>query len=237
MLLAVVIALATVVFLPRCKKAETMAANNAAVSLPAPITAFTILGEKLGLQSLAPERVEGSATIYRISAVPVGVNEEAINLDGKEVILTPVVDGRSAISFVGGKILTLDHLGRRLIYDHIPVADLSGLSVRTKEVLLLVTLYLELTDKKNPRKSPWKTGGISTEGSQTRCEWTVFNVAGTESTAIRRTENEAAAFIFRHSDCRLEDGVDTGCLWGNFYCVATQTISCSSYCFWIDIRK
>lgn len=59
------------------------------------------------------------------------------------------------------------------------------------------------------------------------CERTIATIRPTETGAISNVTAATNKFIKDHPDCKRVYGVDTGCLWGGYACIATQSISCS----------
>lgn len=59
------------------------------------------------------------------------------------------------------------------------------------------------------------------------CNRTITLIRYTESSAIYHVQQATQTFLEDHSDCSTLYGVDSGCLWGGYGCVATQQIHCS----------
>ncbi len=63
--------------------------------------------------------------------------------------------------------------------------------------------------------------------SKKACERTITSLRYSRSSASNHVKSATDKFIAEHPDCKRVDGVDAGCLWEDYGCVATQAISCS----------
>lgn len=59
------------------------------------------------------------------------------------------------------------------------------------------------------------------------CSRTIMALRTTKSRAMAYITSATNDFIKAHPDCKKVFGIDSGCLWGDYGCVATQELSCS----------
>lgn len=59
------------------------------------------------------------------------------------------------------------------------------------------------------------------------CRRTIVSIQDRRSSAISTVEAITIGFLRNHPDCRRRFGVDSGCLWGDYLCIATQEIECT----------
>lgn len=87
---------------------------------------------------------------------------------------------------------------------------------------------IENNNLSNPNNSPIGNKlSVLPEGEEGGCERTIMSIRTTESSAISHVNSATATYIEDHPDCKKIYGVDTGCLWGGYGCVATQSIKCT----------
>lgn len=64
-------------------------------------------------------------------------------------------------------------------------------------------------------------------GSGGGCERTIISLRTTETRAISHVNSATDEFLKEHKDCKRIYGIDSGCIWGGYGCIATQSITCT----------
>jgi hypothetical protein len=95
------------------------------------------------------------------------------------------------------------------------------------DISIAMAILIELTNKKITRYDFTKENYNTVKVQSASCEKTLVSIDYTESRVSARIENLTNSYLSSHKDCHTIYGVDTGCLWGDYGCVATQSISCS----------
>ena len=120
------------------------------------------------------------------------------------------------------KTFKLDYNGQ--LYEAASVEQLNDNQIAMLSLLSVV--YLELTDKSLPRSGKDKdVQDIKSEDFN--CRKTVVSFRKTRSSASENVGTFAKTFIKTHPDCKLIYGVDSGCLWEDYGCFATQELECT----------
>lgn len=206
------------------------------------IIGFSELGRAIGLGQLERTHWNSQSVQYNIKAGKAGLvfsgGEHMINLNA------------SVVTYSAGKIVqlkspdhvisTLDVTKGMLVVNkksiRLTSETIEQLSPSEHEALIILScLYAEIavTKSKSELESlsqrPAEVPGYDTPAAGP-CSWTVVNAGGSRGIAIDRTNREVRAFLSNHLDCRSVLSVSVGCIWGDFYCVATQEIQCTRYC-------
>lgn len=130
------------------------------------------------------------------------------------------------------KTFQLDYNGQ--LYDAASVEQLNDNQIAM--LSLLTVAYLELTDKSLPRFQKAETvADVANPGmdgadpglDDFNCRKTAVSFRTSRSSASEHVTKFANDYIKTHPDCRKIYGVDAGCLWEDYGCMATQEIECT----------
>ena len=86
-----------------------------------------------------------------------------------------------------------------------------------------------INDKQSNLKETFQNSKTSyiDENDAGGCERTIVSIRSGESRAIAYVTAATDDFIKAHPDCKRIYGIDTGCVWGSYICIASQSIKCS----------
>ena len=234
-----VMVMASAVAIGACSK------NESPLSIPneeKEIKNFSRLGKAIGLEQLTRTHWNSQSVQYNIEAGTAELlfsgAEHKINLNA------------STVSYSVGKIVqlktfdnvisTLDLTKGILIVNKKTIEltreRVEELSPSEHEALIILSCLYAETAVSGSKSGQEPLSGRPLESlsydtpAAGPCSWTVINVGGTKGIAIDRTNREVNAFLSNHLDCRAVLNVSVGCVWEDFYCLATQEIQCMQYC-------
>jgi hypothetical protein len=90
------------------------------------------------------------------------------------------------------------------------------------QIFVLLSIFDEI---KNP-KLPENTNEYEQRKADP-CMRTIVSFRTTKSKAEYYVNSAVNAYIKAHPDCSRAYGLDSGCIWGDYGCVATQEILCT----------
>lgn len=199
------------------------------------ITNLAKFTRALGIESI--ERISpliGNVVEFRLNGGFRNLNGATVHTAGATLAYKLGPDESISLSFSNESISSALQINSRektfkLNYNgqHYDAASVEQLNDNQIAMLSLLTIaYLELTDKSLPRLEKDKDAqNIKTEDY--KCRKTVVSFRTTRSSASENVSNFAKTFIKTHPDCRLIYGVDSGCLWEDYGCFATQELECT----------
>ncbi|MGV3764870.1 MAG: hypothetical protein ACO1NW_02015 [Chitinophagaceae bacterium] len=171
---------------------------------------------------------------FRLSGGFKNLNGATVKTEGATLEYRLEPDESIALSFSNEKITSALLVNSReksfkLKYDGqlYDAASVDWLNDNQIAMLSLLTVaYLELTDKSLPRLEKDKDAQ-DIKSEDFNCRKTVVSFRKTRSSASENVGTFAKTFIKTHPDCKLIYGVDSGCLWEDYGCFATQELECT----------
>jgi len=145
----------------------------------------------------------------------------AIESKGAQTRLTLTIEQSSSIQ------LDLRNEYKQIYYagSNSPIKFESLSEKEATRIMIALVLYNEMM---NP--------GVERQVSKNRvgepelnagCDRTIMTIYSTRSAATDHLKTTTDQFLKAHPDCFKVHGVDSGCLWGDYGCVATQEIHCN----------
>lgn len=208
---------------------------------------LTNLSRSLGITSLERIYDDVSSARFIVNSVPTDVLTYQILTNGHVNLI--LVKQNSYYNVL------LDPLKKAITYrtdDKNPYIEFNHentLSVsNTSELgaVVLISLFIELTkeniDRYNDNMNrisldhsndkPYQTSsGLSMSTRQiyalASCDRTIVSIRNSKSASEHHVAEAVTDFLEDHEDCQTIYGVDTGCLWGDYICISSQSIRCS----------
>lgn len=180
---------------------------------------------------------------YKLYGCQKIINDTYANLENYIVKLKLDSDGYEILSLINPEYKELDFKFafkdcKIIDFKTKKVVDENYLSDSDKNNLVFIISVIYTEIKKNEFTKEFKSvtskhfNDILIEARQdintrSACNRTISSIqytrSRTEASLILTTRN----FLSSHTDCRHIYGMDSGCLWGDYGCVATQEIECS----------
>jgi hypothetical protein len=227
----------------QCKKNDsppiaTQIQNNIpVVDTSQRITAISEFARKTGLEEMDRIAKTANSLTYQLHGVAAIVGHAPINLDLVKVTLTEEGNNRYTLSvtdpFHSVVTMEADELihSIRYIEKNIYLNEAEKLNAvaywEMDKLATALNVYRELMGR-NVERKVWET---KEEGKKLAdgCAYYAYSVSTNRSLAEGTVVRITRSWLAVHFDCKTEYGMDTGCLWGDFACVATQRIVCSGW--------
>ncbi|RYF11095.1 MAG: hypothetical protein EOO42_21785 [Flavobacteriales bacterium] len=210
---------------------------------------LSVVANKLGLATIDKMSNSGEDVgFYSIKGRKVIINDIQVDLSKVNIAIEDTQSGYKLVLSVGTKQSTyvLQNSNKKAFKiingNSIPVDQL--LKDKKEETYFLIAMLVFSEIKTNPKSQ--NTDNVSYEyptasqksnfsfarfsdgpAVEAGCSRTVASIQTTNSGSIAGVNAATARFLKAHSDCSKVGGVDSGCLWGGYACVATQSIKCT----------
>jgi hypothetical protein len=192
----------------------------------------------LGIDTISMISNSSTIKIYGISGKKRNVNNINVNLDGAKFTIET---GGSEYKLI--LELNEQYNNRKLIYsldkltkvitnltnqEKLLVQNSNLNNLEETKLLTVLTLFNEVRSSDSQTLTADVKKSISTrEAKSQSCDRTIMSVRSTRSSAISNATTATNTFIKAHPDCHTVYGVDSGCIFEDYGCVATQSVSCS----------
>lgn len=203
-----------------CSKNQKTIAHLQLVHQSARITRLTQATQHFGITGLNTVRLQPDAISITIDqdniVTPKAFTYTKISESQVRLVLTE--DQKTTSLFLdkdNGTVL-FEELNIDIAADNAPELSID----EQTRAALSITLYFELTVQSFPRTDP------EPQRPRLSCELAAMSFRYTKSSAEEHVTAFANKYIAGHPGCRKQYGVDTGCAWGDFMCVAVQQITC-----------
>lgn len=191
----------------------------------------TSLIEKTGLKKVLATKKSAFSRTYKIFAKNVNINGFDINLDSAEFKIQNISKGELVslklnnqksfnllIKKIDKEIWDLDK--NELLTKSLSL-DSSINWTNTKNAIVLILYYnLDFVNKIQEQQN-WAGKDLY------ECKRAIVALNTTRSSAIENLTSTVTAFIKQHPDCSTKYGIDSGCLWEDYLCIASQEIICN----------
>lgn len=167
--------------------------------------------------------IEADAKIvnnYMINLDDAKLTVESLSTSSKKLILVyKSNDSKNKLTYIlNDSIYTIF---KKVGNNQIPSSNL--ISDTTEEIKLFICLAL--FNEISSSNADIITKQINSE--RVACSRTIISLQSTRSSATSNVTTTTDAFIKAHPDCKKEYGVDAGCVWEDYLCMATQSIICN----------
>jgi hypothetical protein len=200
------------------------------------LKAISNFGHLLGVTGLTRSTLVDNSATFTIQAQPRTINSQYINLNNSTFtysILTPSLmkltlntDGDLPFTISmdsDKKIVKFDQLNMEINDETINTFS-QGDQVK---ISVSLDMYMEVTNSGVRRTEPADSNALTVDPLIYNCELTAVSFNTTRSRANEGVTRFSDDFIKKHKDCHKIFGVDAGCLWEDYGCVATQSIKCN----------
>lgn len=196
-------------------------------------TDVSSMAKSLGIVSINKAFVADTKTEYKIVANPKVVNDFNINLNDVVYEITEI-NGEINLHLyknldINGNLQFPDlkfKLSNGIIIDlqnNIQIND-QELEANDKLHLQVLISMIILNEIKNPQSN---IANNDFQGRLKSCDRTIAAIRSSRSSATNGVNSATNRFITGHADCTRVNGVDAGCIWGDYGCVASQEIHCT----------
>lgn len=183
--------------------------------------------QKVGVKSITYISTTNGVENFQLNAIEKNINGYSVNLNAANfsvkvvdsiITLKLAISGSPIIEYTMNKNskVVIDNSSSQIVNDEYLLNDHNN----TKFGLAL-SLY-DATFNPNP-----DLPAALPPGGGSGCDRTIMSFRKSRSFAEMRCSSAASAFCAAHPDCTTVAGVDSGCLWEDYCCVATQEIHCT----------
>lgn len=182
------------------------------------------------------EKIKDQKSTYVIHSIKKTLNGYNYNLDGLNVIVDSDPDYNRIQIIPDGKENGLQEKISYIFFKKDPnknrdlilneIVDDNYLDDEKKTAqYIIASIILSSIDNKSFESEFVKYDNI-TEGGKV-CDRIIASIRISRSNAIGHLNSAVKNFLSQHSDCHTVYGVDSGCLWEDYLCVASQSIQCN----------
>lgn len=202
------------------------------ISIPAFSQVDPGLFKALGIQSLHSEQISETERSVVVSAIPVVVNDETINLDNEKFSVSiqkniSIIEYRSTAEnyfqlYYDGSDISMKYNQEERVMDEKTIEQLNESGkiafIILSAILSEIKNSFDQTDFDYPQSKMATVSG---------CQLSQISIGGGRSTTDGRCKKRTATFLTSHADCTQSGGCDTSCLFDNHACFATAFYYCT----------
>jgi hypothetical protein len=201
------------------------------------ITTLSKFSTLIGLYQIEQKELTNKRGVFVLKAAAKNINNNQINLNGSEFVIEAKPDYSILISLnnkdekfsllFNKEIKTVTFLEKNINMSNNSIMSLSNSD--ENKLVQIVCLYNELTNPdivRNQIKLDKPSSAIANKAYYT-CTYTAASFRSSRSSATYHVNKFVNTYLSTHTDCKRLYGVDAGCLWGDYGCVATQEIECN----------
>lgn len=195
------------------------------------------LSDIIGISSITDKnQINSLEKTYQLFGVKKILNNYFVNLDSAFLKIKNIKDGIVLELQINNQIsksklvFKINSLTKNIIdLDNYEMVNQSYLDNELNHVkaLVIMSLYQEISrPNSNKINASFKSEEFS-PNLAAGCDRTLATLSDTRSGAIDGLKTSVDNFLTKNKDCVRVYGIDSGCLWGDYLCVATQAIRCS----------